>query len=476
MSKISFKNKKVTVMGIGLHGGAVDMILWLLNEGARVTATDMKSREELAPSLKKMAGIKNLRLVLGQHHLDDFINADLVVKNPSVPWRDKYIQAALAKKIPVEVDASLFFQFCPSKNIIGVTGTKGKTTTSTLIFNILEAAGKKPVAVGIGQGSLMSKLDKIKKDTPVVFELSSWRLSGLRRTELSPKIAVITNIYPDHLNHYSSMSTYVKDKQAIFENQKRNDFLVVNYDQEEDWNFSQVAPSQVVFFSQSKSDQDRIVYLKDKEIYYKSGINEELIIDIDEIRMRGAHNISNVLAAVAAALVFGIDIKPIKQAIKKFKNIPHRLEFIRKIGEVSFYNDTAATTPESAIAAFNSFKRPIYLIAGGANKNLELDGLAKEIVEQELIRKVFLLNGVATGGLKKLIIGHDGENKIAATYDNIETATQEAYEIAKKDGFTEKDGENIGRVVLLSPGCASFGMFANEFDRGEKFKKAVELL
>ena len=164
------KNKKIIVMGIGLHGGAVDLILWLLKQGARVTATDIKSGEDLAPSLEKLMGQKNLRLVLGQHHMDDFINADLVIKNPGISWDNKYIQTALKNNISVEMDAGLFFHFCPSKKIIGITGTKGKTTTATIIYSILKLAGKKPVAVGIGQGNLMSKLENVGGKTPIVFE------------------------------------------------------------------------------------------------------------------------------------------------------------------------------------------------------------------------------------------------------------------------------------------------------------------
>lgn len=472
------KNKKITVMGIGLHGGAVDLILWLLKQGARVTATDIKSGEDLAPSLEKLMGQKNLRLVLGQHHMDDFINADLVIKNPGISWDNKYIQTALKNNISVEMDAGLFFHFCPSKKIIGITGTKGKTTTATIIYSILKLAGKKPVAVGIGQGNLMSKLENVGGKTPIVFELSSWRLSALRRKKISPFLAVITNIYPDHLNYYSSMEDYVKDKEAIFQNQKKDNILVVNYDQQEGQDFAKKALGQVVFFSQKKlveEDEENIVFLKNKDIYYRSKQGEELIMNTDEIRMRGAHNLSNVLAAIAATLNFGIEAKLIKKAIKEFRGIQHRLEFVRKIDKVSFYNDTAATTPESAIAAFNSFQRPIYLIAGGSSKNLQLDELAKEIVSQKIIKKVFLLEGTATSELKKLIKEYGGESKLTAIFTSLGAATQEAYEAAKRGEELEKGVDISSRVVLLSPGCASFGMFENEFDRGDKFKKVVRL-
>ena len=215
MTKNMFKKKKVVVMGIGLHGGNVATIKWLVAQGARVIATDKKSHEELAPSLEKLKGYKNVTVVTGQHRMEDFLTADLVIKNPAVPWTNKYIQAALAKKVPVEMDSSLFFQNCPSRKIIGVTGTKGKTTTSLLIARILEMAGKDVVKVGIGQEAVMNKLAKIKKSTWVVFELSSWRLSALAKHEISPRIAVITNIFQDHLNYYPSMKEYIEDKKQI---------------------------------------------------------------------------------------------------------------------------------------------------------------------------------------------------------------------------------------------------------------------
>ena len=200
MKKSDFKDKKITVMGIGLHGGGIATVRFFAGAGANVIATDMKTEKELASSIEKLKDLKNVKFVFGQHRIEDFENVDLVVKSPAAPWSSKHIQAALKKKIPVEMDSSIFFKLCKLP-IIGVTGTKGKTTTATLIAEILKTAGKNVFTAGIGQKPVLNLLDEIGgiKDGVVVFELSSWRLSALGREKLSPHIAVITNIFPDHL-------------------------------------------------------------------------------------------------------------------------------------------------------------------------------------------------------------------------------------------------------------------------------------
>ena len=213
------KGKKITVMGLGLHGGGIGTVRFLSEIGAQVVVTDLKSKEELAPSLKKLAGLKNVTYVLGQHWPEDFKKVDMVIKTPPVPWTNKYIKMALESNVSVEIDSSLFFKFCRNL-IIGVTGTKGKTTTAHLIYKILEAAGISAVEVGVSQISVLDKLKDLKKDSVVVFELSSWRLSALGKHKLSPQIAVITNLFPDHLNRYKNFREYVRAKEIIFKYQK----------------------------------------------------------------------------------------------------------------------------------------------------------------------------------------------------------------------------------------------------------------
>ena len=462
---MNFKKKKIVVMGIGLHGGNVAAIKWLSAQGARVIATDTKKREELAPSLEKLKGLKNVTIVTGQHRIEDFQSADMVIKNPAVPWTNKYILAAKSNKAVIEMDSSLFFDQCLSDMIIGVTGTKGKTTTSLLIADMLTAAGKDVVKVGIGQEAVLNKLTKIKKNTYVVFELSSWRLSALAKHNVSPKIAIVTNIYPDHMNYYSSMEEYIKDKKQIFLGQKPQDMLILNWDNEITKSFEQDAKGSVAYFSLEKIDENVCVYVEQGTIKFNFDGKLGTICKTEEIKLRGAHNLYNALAATMAAVVMGISPSVIKSVLLSFKGAKHRLEFVDRIDGVSFFNDSAATTAESAIAGINSFAKNINLICGGSDKKLDLLPLAKRIVNASHVSSIFLLKGGATDQLKKLIIDLGGTSKIAGVFENMKDATTEAMEYSA-----------AGEIVLLSPGCASFGMFANEFDRGNKFKEAVSKL
>lgn len=472
MNGIDLKGKRITVLGIGLHGGAVTMIEWLLAQGARVTATDTKSEEELAPSLARLDGSDNLTVVAGRHRIEDFEKADMVINNPAVRWDNPFIRAALSKNVPVEMDSSLFFKLCPSRNIIGVTGTKGKTTTSLLLHAILESGGKKAVKVGIGQEPVMNKLALADEETFVVFELSSWRLSALKRAGISPHVAVVTNIYQDHLNYYGSMDEYVADKRAILMHQTESDFVVLNRDNERQTR-TPIAPAGTiscpVYFSESPIDAEHCIYIDKGEIRYRYDQQSGSICGLDEIAIRGKHNTGNILAACGAAIVSRIAPGDIRRAVIGFKGAPHRLEFVSELKNIMFYNDTAATTPEAGLAGINSFRENVWLIAGGSNKNLDLAAFAKGIAEAEGIMEVFLLEGAATGELKRLIETYGAGGKIAGVYRNMDAAVSSAFGHCAKAA-----ADNPGKaVILLSPGCASFGMFKNEFDRGDKFKAAV---
>ncbi|HHE45938.1 MAG TPA: UDP-N-acetylmuramoyl-L-alanine--D-glutamate ligase, partial [Candidatus Moranbacteria bacterium] len=348
MKIIDLKGKKVTVMGLGLQGGGVGTVRFLVEAGAQVIVTDLKSKEDLKPSLEKLKGLKNVAYVFQQHRPEDFTKVDMVVKNPSVSWSNKQIKLALEKGIPVEIDSSLFFKLCKNK-IIGVTGTKGKTTTASFIYDILKMAKKNPIKVGIGKVSVLDKLRLLKNDSIVVFELSSWRLSALGRYKISPSMAVITNIYPDHLNYYKLMKEYIKDKKNIFLFQHSEDSCVVNQDNEIIRELEEEIKSHLVKFSKHKIFESPSVYLDKGSIYLNDGFDEKKIIETDRIKLRGKHNLENVLAAAGAAWVAGVKIETIKKAILNFRNIAHRLEFVRELSGVKYYNDTTATTPEAAI-------------------------------------------------------------------------------------------------------------------------------
>jgi UDP-N-acetylmuramoylalanine--D-glutamate ligase len=459
-----FKNKKITVMGLGLHGGGVGTVKFLVSQGAKVIATDLRTKEQLSVSLDKLKGLKNVQYVLGHHRMEDFSNVDMVIKNPAALWSDKHIKLALEKKVPVEMDSSLFFKLCKNK-IIGVTGTKGKTTTATLIYEILKSAGKNPIKIGIGQVSVLDKLLLLKKDSIVVFELSSWRLSALGRAKISPHIAVFKNIMRDHLNYYGTMEKYFQDKKYIFSNQKPKDWLIINNDDELLRDATKEANAQIIRFSYEPLKRSRAIFIEDDAMYLNNGIDVKKLTLLKDILIPGRHNLSNVMAAIGAVYAFGLSTLEIKKALPQLKGVPHRLEFVRELSGVKYYNDTAATIPDAAISALNAFEKPIILIAGGTDKNLDFTLFAKELVEKT--KSVILLKGNATDKILDKI------SKIADRefVDAIEVVSsmEEALLIAQK-----KSAKND--IVVLSPGAASFGLFANEFDRGDKFREAVKKL
>lgn len=463
MKTEDLKGKKITVMGLGLHGGAVATVRFLSELGAKIIVTDIKSKEDLAPSIEKLKGIKNVSFVFNQHRPEDFTKTDMVIKNPAASWNNKYVKMALENNVPVEVDSSLFFKLCKNP-IIGITGTKGKTTTSSLIYEILKAAGKNPVKVGIGQVSVLDKLKELKKDSLVVFELSSWRLSALGRYKISPQVAVITNIFPDHLNYYKSMEEYIRDKKYIYLNQKHEDKCILNWDDDNLREMEKEIKSDLIKFSQNKIENGKSVYQSEGAIYVNNGIDEKKIMDIADIKLKGSHNIANVLAAVSCVFALGVDMVAAKKVLAEFKGISHRLELVRDLSGVKYYNDTAATTPESAISGLSSFSEPVVLICGGSDKNLDMAGFSKAILEKA--KGVIFLKGSGTDkiieGIKKKV--GDGIEDF-----RIVDSMEKAVELAKTEAQS-------GEIVLLSPGAASFGMFQNEFDRGDKFKEAVKSL
>lgn len=457
-----FKNKRVTVFGLGMNMGGVGTVKFLATQGVReIIVTDIKGKEELAQSVEKLASYKNITYVLGQHRPEDFTRVDMVITNPVIPWTNDYIKLAEKNGVPVEMDSSLFFALCKAP-IIGVTGSKGKSTTAALIAHILETAKKHVVRAGIGQIGVLGQLKKITKDSVVVFELSSWRLSALKKVKKSPHISVITNIYPDHLNYYKTMAAYVADKKNIFLFQKKNDTLVANFDSETVREIAQDAPGSLVWYSGKEGIEEGVV-VEENTIFILRGEEKKILLPLEELPLKGDHNISNVLAAVAACLSVGLTLKQIREGIVTFPGIPHRLEFVAKKKDVRYYNDTAATIPDAAIAALRSFREQVILIAGGSDKKLDFKNFAKEILLRS--KGLVLFKGAGTEKLITALREELPEDEKQRKFEIVETMAK-AVELATR-------GAEPGDVVLLSPGAASFGLFKNEFDRGDQFRACV---
>jgi len=457
----NLKNKKVLVMGLGLHGGGVSVVKWLIKQGAVVSVTDLKTKSQLSPSIKKLKGF-DVRYVLGKHRNEDFKNSDLVIQNPGVPKDSEYIKLAKRKGIPVENEASLFFRLCPAP-IIGITGSKGKSTLTFLLFNILKKQFKDTVMAGnIRDVLMLDVLPRIKKNTKVILELSSWHLEGLAHLKKSPKYAVITNIIPEHLNRYPSLKSYAEAKKIIIKYQKANDFAVLNYDNLNTRKYIRNIKSEIFWYSKIKKVR-RGCYLKDNEIIFCQRGKQEKVLSLRDIRFTAHHNIEHFLAAACLAKILGVGNKIIEKAIKQFKGLHDRLEYLGEIKGVKYYNDTTATVPQASISALKSLgsekKKNIILLAGGADKNLKYNDFARLI--PKYCKAVVLFQGTATKKIVKLI----EDTKII----KIAKSMEEAIRLARRQARN-------GDIILLSPGAASFGLFKHEFDRGEQFKKYFKLI
>lgn len=460
---MDFKNKKITVMGLGLYkeGSGISATRFLLSRGAKVTVTDLKTKDELADQIKRLGQLaKKVNFVLGEHQESDFKNVDMIIKNPAIPRNSKYLAIARHNKIPIETDISLFFKLVNRKQIIGITGTRGKSTTTTLIYEILSLAQKKAIIGGNITRSPLVQLDKMKNNSLVVLELSSWLLESLEDAKLSPHIAVFTNIYPDHLNTYKDINDYALAKENIFKWQNHQDYVVLNLDNKFTKKMGVYVPSKRFWFSMKEFKEENGCFLKNKNIYFRINGQEEKILSLSDIKIPGEHNIANVLGAVCVARIIGIKPAIIKKAVSNFSGVFNRLELLKEIKGVKYYNDTTSTTPEAGLAGLRALKKNkknIVLIAGGADKGLDFNQWIKQI--NKTVKYLILLKGTGTDRILKIL-----KNKKI----NLDIASSMAEAIGLAKSFARS-----GDIILLSPACASFGMFVNEFDRGDQFRNII---
>jgi len=449
---MNFQGKKIGILGLGEENAAV--IEYLLTRGAEITICDQKSREELGAYLDKAKVVDNLQFNLGSDYLENLKNFDIIFRTPGLPYLHPKIQEAKSAGVEISSQIKLFFDECPSP-ILGVTGTKGKGTTTTLIGEILKTSGKQ-VFVGGNIGTPpISFLDKLNKESAVVLELSSFQLQDLQK---SPHIAVVLDIKADHLDYHSGHQEYVESKKTIVEHQTDQDFAVINADYFTSLEFASGTAAKVYFFSRRKSVDLGAFVLKNK-IVLRSEDKEQEIIEISSIQLRGEHNLENICAAATASFLSGAPIDSIKMAISNFKGLEHRLEFIREADGVKYYNDSFSTTPDTTIAAIRSFSEPIILLVGGSEKNANYDELGKAIGESS-VKKI-----IPIGLTGRRIIEAIGESNIDIIGEI--QPFESAISIAKKSAST-------GDVVLLSPASASFDRFKNYKERGNNFRNLVE--
>ena len=453
-------------MGLGLNQGGLGVARFLTKAGAKILVTDLKTEEELGPSLKKLKGF-DIKYILGRHREEDFINTDMVIQNPAVPHNSKYLKIAQSQGIPIKTDLDLFFQLCPSKNIIAVAGTKGKSTVSQLIYHIFKEAQKDTILAGNIGISVLDILEKINPQTWVILEISTWQMEGIKDRKFKPQTGVLINVLPDHLDRYSNFEKYAQAEKLIFKYQQSNDNLVVNFDNKETHRAKKETNSKVYWFS-AKEKIEPGCYLENDELFFQSEEYKMTFAKISDLPLPGPHNLENILAASTVGFIHNIPGEIILKALKYFPGIPYRLEFIGEFKGIKFYNDTCATTPEATLAALESFpKHPIILFLGGKDKKLNYENFGIAIGKNKNIKKIILLQHPAYDASLKILSvlkKHLDSEKIIQI-SNLKVGIEIALQQAKAND-----------LILLSPAAASFGMFKNEFDRGDQFNKIVKNL
>jgi len=462
MKKEFFAGKKVLVMGLGRFGGGVDVAEFAANVGAKVIITDLASAEQLSDSIKKLEKFPDIEFHLGSHNASDFEQADIIVANPAVALDNEFLELAHRTNKFITSQISIFFELCPAP-IIGITGANGKSTTAALTAHLLRSA--KPItnyqlpitnyqnvwiSGNIGNEPLLTVLDQISPNDLVVLELSSFQLEQLAQIQKAPKVALLTNLTPNHLDRYGTFADYCSAKENIFKFQKPDR----NYPAVSIFNAEDKIGAE--WFEKYKEDAGRIC-----SKFSTEDVSEEIR---KSFSLPGRVNLSNLAAAVAVAGHFGIDDDRIKSSLPEFKPLPHRLELVTEINGVCWYNDSKATTPESVIAALEAFDQPRIIIAGGYDKNLPFDELGEKIARNA---KAAILLGqtaqkIAEAIEKKLATEVTGRAIKIEIVDSLSAAVDLANRLAE-----------TGDVVLLSPACASYDMFDNFQHRGREFCKLV---
>ncbi len=439
------KGKNVTVIGIGISNRP--LIKYLVKNGAFVTACDKKSESALGEYAQELKAL-GVKLSLGDSYLDN-LSADIIFKTPGMRYDNPKLLEAQKNGSIITSEMEVFFEICPA-NIIAVTGSDGKTTTTTLIYTMLKEAGITAHLGGNIGTPLMTKAEEMSKTDYAVLELSSFQLHTMKK---SPHIAVITNITPNHLDWHKDYKEYIDAKKNIALYQDENDILVVNNGNEETIKIGNSAKSQVRTFS---AKVDALVHLKNDAIYYG---NEE-ILKVSDIKVPGAHNVENYMSAISAVHDL-VDKNTINKVAREFGGVPHRIELVRKLDGVRYYNSSIDSSPNRTINTLNVFCEPVVLIAGGKDKGIPYDEIGKPIKEHV---KTLILIGATSKVIDEAVKKAGGKipTFFAKTYE-------EAVNLAKENAIS-------GDVVLLSSASTSFDMFNNFEERGNLFKELVNKL
>ena len=450
------KFRKVAIIGLGVSN--IPLLDYFFQKKARVTVFDEREIEKIPNELIQKLNNYEFKYVFGKNCLKNLgsFNFNIILRSPSCLPTRKELEDASSNGALVTSEIELLMEMAPCK-IIGVTGSDGKTTTTSLINSILQKGGYKTYLGGNIGTPLFTKLEEIKPQDILVLELSSFQLMGM---EISPNIAVITNITPNHLNIHKDYEEYIYAKKNIFKYQGEDDTVILNYDNEITRNCKKEAKGKVIFFSGKEKLDDGFI-VDDKIIKECDDRIRKHVLDCREVILRGEHNYENIATAFAATKDL-VDIDVAVEAVKEFKPVEHRLEFVREINDVKWYNDSVSSSPTRTIAGLNSFDEEIVLIAGGYDKNLDYTPIAKPIVDK--VKTLILIGQTSDKIFEAVKEELEKENKELNIY--MCNSLKETVELARKSA-------KPGQIVLFSPASASFDMFKNFADRGEQFKELV---
>ncbi len=452
MTEKDYRGKKVLVVGAARSGIAAAE--FLLAQGATVVLTDSRRPEELPPSIGQLRGGNSgsrLLLELGGHRAASFQECDLVVTSPGVPLSLEFFAGSRSAGIPIIAEVELAYRHIKGR-ILGITGSNGKTTTTVLVAEMLRAGGLRGHAAGNVGVPLIGFVADSSIEDLYATELSSFQLESIDR--FRPAVATMLNLTPDHLDRYAGFEEYAAAKRRIFMNQEPGDFAVLNLDDPLVAAIAEDLASTAVFFSRHAKPR-RGTYVDSGRVLHRDGDSEKELFLVDDITLRGEHNLENVLAAATVSLLAGVQPEGLRTAVKRFKGVEHRLEWVAEIDGVRYFNDSKATNVDAAVKAIRSFPGGIHLIAGGRDKGADFSVL-RDLVRDRV--KELVLIGEAAEKIERALTGHTGIRRASSLEEAVGICRQRALP---------------GEIVLLAPACASYDMFENYEHRGRVFKKSV---
>lgn len=455
-----YKDKKVLIFGLGLNDGGLGMVDFFVEQGAKVTITDGKTEEQLATTIEKIneKGVP-VTFHLGGHLESDFTENEIIIRNPAIKPDNAYLKIARDAGKTIEMEMSLFFKLAPCK-LIGISGTKGKSTTTTMTYLMLkEKFGEDVILAGNIGKSAIRELPNLTEKNIVVLEMSSFQLDALREAKLSPHVALLTNVYEDHLNWHKDLNDYIDCKETLFRFQKSTDLASINLDDPRVKAMQKSVTAKIVTFSSADSTA----------MYYRNGLsimeNNKELLTLEGMIVDGEHNYHNALGAISIARQFDISAEQITNVLKTFTGVDGREQLVRELNGIKIYNDTTATAMEAMLAAMKRFgpkyHKKIVMISGGMDKGMNYAEVAP-YWEKDL-KALVLLEGTAS---EKMAAAMEKSTiPVHKYYGVFKDAVDKAYSLAE-----------AGDMIILCPGGTSFNMFINEFDRGRKFNDLVNAL